>query len=96
MANIFLERLDRIEKLQLGQKEVLNVKELSVFTGWSVSFIYKLSMSRKIPFYKPRPDAKMLFFKRTEIESFLTAYKVKTQEEMEKEASTYVNINKRK
>lgn len=47
------ERLDRIEQLLRGQKNVLNFSEACDFTGISPSYMYKLTHSARIPHYKP-------------------------------------------
>jgi excisionase family DNA binding protein len=50
-------------------KQVMNVDELSKYTGFSKSYIYRLSSQRVIPHYKP--VGKTLFFKKREIDFFL-------------------------
>ena len=47
------ERLDRIEQLLRGQKNVLNFSEACDFTGISPSYMYKLTHNARIPHYKP-------------------------------------------
>lgn len=90
MANIFFKKLEEIQKLILLQKNVLNVNELHLSTGWSTSFIYKLTSDRKIPHYKPNKAAKLLFFKRNEIDDYMTKYKVKTTEDLTAIANTLI------
>lgn len=43
-------------------KKVLNVEELSIYTGFKKSYIYKLVNKKVIPYSKP--NGKMLFFDR--------------------------------
>lgn len=43
------ERLDRIEQLLRGQKNVLNFSEACDFTGISPSYMYKLTHNARIP-----------------------------------------------
>ena len=50
---LILERLDRLEKLQLGHKEVLTFDEACDYTGISRSYLYKLTASGRIPHSKP-------------------------------------------
>ena len=57
---LILERLDRLEKLLIGSKEVLIFDEASDYTGISRSYLYKLTASGKIPHSKP--NGKMVFF----------------------------------
>ena len=61
-------RLKNIEALLSVSKTVLNLNEVSILTGYSKSFIYKLTYSGKIPCYK---QSKHLFFDRLEVEDWL-------------------------
>ena len=87
------ERLTKIENLLLSQKSVLNLDEVAEFTGLSKSHLYKLTSTGKIPHYKP--NGKFIFFDRAEIEKWLLRNRVKTIDEIDAEASTYVTLNKK-
>lgn len=54
-------------------KEILNVKEVSELTGMSISYIYKLTHTKQLTCYKP--NGKLIFFKRSEVESWLLSNK---------------------
>ena len=89
------ERLRNIESLLSVQKNVLNFDEVCTLTGLSKSHIYKLTCGvngKSIPFYK---QAKHLFFDRAEIENWLKENRFKPSDELEKEAATYVTLNKK-
>ena len=90
MTNPFFKKLEEIKILLLSQKEVLNVSELAIYTTWSKSYIYKLTMAGMIPHYKPNEGAKLLFFKKSEIDAYMTAYRVKTQVELDLLANNYI------
>lgn len=90
MTNPFFKKLEEIKILLLSQKEVLNVSELAIYTTWSKSYIYKLTMAGMIPHYKPNEGAKLLFFKKSEIDAYMTAYRVKTQVELDLLANKYI------
>lgn len=79
-----MERKKQIKLADLNNKAVLTTPELAVFTGWSISYIHKLTMGRKIPFSKP--NGKACYFDREEIEKYLMSAKVQTQAEVEAEA----------
>jgi len=65
----------KIETLLLSQKPVLNFEELAEYTGYSKSFLYKLSMDSKIPgAYKP--TGKQWFFERKAIDEWLLSNKM--------------------
>ena len=66
---IILYKLSRIEKYIFGLKEILNVEELSDYTGFKKSYIYKLVHSNLIPYSKP--NNKVLFFDRKKIDEWL-------------------------
>ena len=60
---------ERLEKLLLAKKNVLNIRELSDYTGFSISYIYKLTSRSSIPYFKP--NGKTVFFDRMEIDVWL-------------------------
>lgn len=93
------ETLSRLEKqiadLQanlLSQKTVLTFGEAARYTGFSRSYLYKLTHLQKIPCSKPA--GKMLFFDRAELDNWLLTNQAQ-REEIENAASTYVTLNKK-
>jgi excisionase family DNA binding protein len=100
MESIILELLERhgeqlksIESLLTISKSVLNLNELCSLTGLSKSHIYKLTCWGKIPHYR---QAKHLYFDQEEIETWLKTYRIKSSDELEREAVTYVTLKKRR
>ncbi|MBP0904130.1 helix-turn-helix domain-containing protein [Mariniflexile gromovii] len=81
---LILERLDRLEKLLIGSKEVLTFDEASDYTGISRSYLYKLTASGKIPHSKP--NGKMLFFDKKKLVEWLLQNKRQSQQELQDEA----------
>lgn len=75
---------NQIKLSDLTTKRVLTTEELAVYTGWSKSYIFKLTMARAIPFSKP--NGKRIYFDREEVERYLMGAKVKTKAEVEAEA----------
>lgn len=69
-------------------KEVLTSEEVARYMGISKSYLYKLTMSQKIPHYKPM--GKMCFFNRLEIEQWLQSNRVSTEEEISSKAQSYI------
>lgn len=86
------ERLSNIESILAFQKPVLNMQEVCQFTGKSRSHIYKLTSLRGIPHYK---QGKHLYFDRKEIESWLKAFRVTPQAEIEQKAIEYTTLNRK-
>ena len=67
--NELQKELDQIKTLLLSKKNVLNIKELADYTGYSKSYIYKLTSRQAIPYFKP--SGKAVFFDRMEIDVWL-------------------------
>jgi len=83
-----------LQKQQLQQKEILNPDELCTYTGFSKSYLYKLTHRREIPFYCP--NGKLIFFKRSEINTWLLQNKRKSKSEIEIEMQNYLFTKKTK
>ena len=90
--DIIDQRLLRIENFLFSQKNVLTLDEVCLLTGKSKSHIYKLTSTGHIPFYK---QGKHCYFDRKEIEAWLKSNRIKSLEEIDQEASTYVILNKK-
>jgi excisionase family DNA binding protein len=97
---LILERLDRIEKAIENLKTAnpiqvnnapMNVKEVSKYLNISVSAIYKRTFKNEIPHYK---YAKILYFKKEEIDEWIYANKIKTIQDIENEAYEYLRKRK--
>ena len=70
MDHIILhERLDRLERLLIANKEVLTFEETCDYTGISRSYLYKLTAAGTIPHSKP--NGKLIFFERKKVERWL-------------------------
>lgn len=86
------ERFDRLERAALiGAKPVLGVEEAAEFTGYTVKGIYTLTSEKRIPHYKKNGK---LYFKKDELEAWMTENKVLTQREINSKAQTYVATHK--
>ncbi|MCD8313183.1 MAG: helix-turn-helix domain-containing protein [Bacteroidales bacterium] len=73
------ERLERIETLAgIGGKEVLTIQEASAYTGYKVSSLYKMTQRAVIPHYR---QLGRVFFRKRELEAWLTARRVRSAEE---------------
>ncbi len=66
---LILERLDRLEKLLMANKKVMTFEETCDYTGISRSYLYKLTAAGTVPHSKP--NGKLIFFDRKEIEGWL-------------------------
>ena len=68
-------------------KEVLTSEEVARYMGVSRSYLYKLTMRREIPHYKPR--GKICYFNRQEVEQWLQSNRVATDTEFNNQANNY-------
>lgn len=66
-------------------KEVLTSDEVARYMGISKSYLYKLTMRREIPHYKPM--GKVCYFNRVEVENWLQTNRVATDEEITQKAN---------
>ncbi|SHJ88204.1 transcriptional regulator, AlpA family [Arenibacter nanhaiticus] len=82
------QRLDRIERLLMSQKRVLNFDEVCDYTGISKSYMYKLTSQNKIPHSKP--NGKVIFFDKEELDNWLLLNKQKAINQIEVVASNYL------
>lgn len=86
-------KLDKIMSYTiLAAKNVLDVKDVSALTGYSVKYIYKLTAQNKLPHYFPTKGR--MFFDRAEIEAWMKQNRVGTVEEAEQQAAAYVVTGK--
>lgn len=68
-------------------KEVLNSSEAAQYMGISKSYLYKLTMRREIPHYKPM--GKVCYFNRRELEQWLMTNRSSTADEINRDAQAY-------
>ena len=85
-----VKELTRAEKIALILgKDILTLEEAVHFIGLSKSTIYKKTASNQIPHYK---QSRHIYFKKSELEDWMLSNKVKTIEEIEASASTFVHL----
>lgn len=94
MEEKIMEKLGTIEKLTLiAAKTALSVEEAAYFTNLSKSTIYKLIGTNGIPYYKGK---KLVYFDKNELTTWMLKNRVKTVDELETEAASYIITGKRK
>lgn len=64
----------------IHDKNILTVEDVMNYTGFSQKQIYKLTSTRQIPHYKP--SGRKLFFKKDEIDEWITQGRVHTISEL--------------
>lgn len=80
------------DNIAICHKEVLTLDEAVQYTGMKKSYLYKLTASRAIPHYKP--NGKNCFFRRTELEDWLTTNPVATVADLNGKVQAYCMTNK--
>lgn len=77
-----------------SKNQLISTAEAAQFLGIKVSYLHKLMMRRTIPYYKP--NGKLCFFDKSELESWMKNIRIATQTELDQEAERYiVNRSKR-
>ena len=85
-------RVEELEQMLFLTKNVFSFDEASKFLNLSKSYLYKLTSGNLIPHHKPQ--GKMLFFERADLEAWLRQNPIKTQAQIEQEAQKYILSNR--
>lgn len=80
------------DNIAICHKEVLTLDEAAQYTGMKKSYLYKLTAAKAIPHYKP--NGKNCFFRRTELEDWLTTNPIATVADLNGQARAYCMTNK--
>lgn len=80
------------DKVLLATKEVLTTDEVCRYTGLAKSYIYKLTSTNQIPFYKP--FGKGIYFNRKDIERWLMQNRQQSEGEVKQAASHFCRTHK--
>ena len=84
-----MQQLAEIKALTLlAAKDMLTMDDAVLYTGLGKSYLYVLTCKNKIPYYKP--NGKTLYFKKAELNDWLSRNRVGTIDEAESDAALYV------
>lgn len=75
----------------LAAKNTLTLDDVALLTGLSKTYLYKLTCTHQIPYYKP--NGKLVYFDKAEIEAWMKQNRVVTADEAEQQAVAYVVTN---
>lgn len=91
-----LNRLKLIESLlaKNSQIEFINANEAAAYLNISTNYLYKLTSEKKFPFYKP--SGKLIYFKKSELDNWISQSRIKSKKEIEAQAISIVINNKHK
>ncbi|KAA6330780.1 hypothetical protein EZS27_020550 [termite gut metagenome] len=87
-------RVSKLEESLFIIKNILSFDEASDFLNLSKSYLCKLTSSGQIPHYKPQ--GKMLYFEKSELENWLRQNPIKTNQQIQQEAEIHLMNIKRK
>lgn len=85
-------RVEELEQMLFISKNVLSFDEASKFLNLSKSYLYKLTSGNLIPHYKPQ--GKMLYFEKVDLEAWLRQNPIKPRAQIEQEAQKYILSNR--
>jgi excisionase family DNA binding protein len=87
--------LQEIKQLTLlGAKNVLTMSDCALLTGLSKSHLYKMVCAKQIPYYKSQ-GGKLTYFDKSEVEAWQLQHRVKTSDEIDREAINYIVTGKK-
>ena len=72
--------------------DLMNINQAVEYIRIAKSTVYKFTASRMIPHFK---RGKKIYFKKSELDEWITKNKVMTKEEIEIKASTYLTTRRR-
>lgn len=84
---------DNSKVLQVGSPEILNLDQATEYLSLSKSTLYKFTSQREIPHFK---KGKKIYFRKKELDDWLTQLRIATKDEIEQEAINYLIRNKRR
>ena len=83
-------RLQRLEALlNINAKDILTVSEASDYTGYSQRTLYNLRSQGKIATYRAE-GCRRLYFRKDELDRWMTASRRASESEIERAASRYI------
>lgn len=69
-------------------ENLLTTQEAADYIGLKVSYLHKLMMKRVIPFYKP--NGKLCFFDKNDLDKWLMRVRVPSQEEIDRQVKEII------
>ena len=78
----------KLTEQNLLQKEIFTFAEACLYLDLSSSHLYKLTSSNAVPCYCPQ--GKKLYFRRAELDAWLTCHRNATTDEVEQQAANYI------
>jgi len=91
MEKEILAELEQIKCYSLlAAKSMLTLSEAALMTGLSKAYLYRLTCTKQIPYYKPNGR---VYFNKSELEAWMQQNRMNTTAEAESKAAAYVAAN---
>ena len=71
-----------------AENPLFTTTEAAAYLGITRSYLYKLMMWRKVPYYKPR--GKLCFFDKADLDEYNRHYRVRSEDELEAQSEAYM------
>lgn len=88
LLSAILKQLELLPARLIPPKSVMGLEEFCEYTGTSRRYAYRLTSENRVPHYKP--NGKKIFFRREEVDKWLTQGRVSTAEEIEDQATSHL------
>lgn len=85
---ILIEIKNILEKQNLVSKDILNFEEALSYLKVSKSFLYKMTSKGEITYYKP--NGKLIYFKRSDLDVWMLRNEVSGTNELEDEIDNFL------
>lgn len=72
--------IQKFDMAVIMQKPILTAQEAAMYLGWTMSYLYKKTANKDIPHFKP--EGKMLYFDRLELEAWMKRNRVASNDEI--------------
>ena len=79
--------------MESKNKNFITTAELAEYLSVSLSYVYKISFYNKLPKYCP--GNKLVWFKRSEVDEWLTKHRISSEDELNAEAELTVYKSRR-
>jgi excisionase family DNA binding protein len=87
-----LMQLSTIQNMLVSNKTVMTLQDVATYTGLSISYLYKLTMTGILPHSKP--NGKQIYVSKADLDAWLLSKSVRSDETNRIMASTYLTIKK--
>ncbi len=84
-SNLLTKIEEKLNLLAICNKTVLTLEEAALYTGFKISYLYKLTSTQELGHFKP--NGKCVFVDRIELEAWLKRHRVRSHNEIAAKAS---------